>query len=137
MRSASTPAIWGPLAQAQKPPTIEGRWLVVSHAVDGDGQDTKGAKVQFAKGNFTLEEQNGEVQKCSYKVDTSKMPNQIDFTATEGAQKDQVFQGIFMLKGDRLTLCMARPGSDRPTEAASTEGSGHILIVLERGKSPR
>ncbi len=123
--------------QTQKTPTLEGRWIVVSHAVDGDGQDTKGAKVQFAKGNFTLEEQNGEVQKCSYKADTSRVPNQIDFTPTDGTQKDQVFPGIFTLKGDRLTVCLARPGSDRPAETASTEGSGNILIVLDRAKSQR
>ena len=114
---------------------LEGRWIVVTHTVDGDGQDTAGAKVNIAEGKFTLTEQNGDVQKCTYKMDTTTKPKQIDFTASEGNQKGQVFKGIFMLKGNRLTLCMARPDGDRPTEATAKEGSGQILIVLEPAKS--
>jgi hypothetical protein len=48
-----------------------------------------------------------------------------------------VFQGILILAGNQLTLWLARPGEDRPTEASSTEGSGHILLVLERANSER
>jgi uncharacterized protein (TIGR03067 family) len=128
-----------PLQQVkpEKTPKLEGRWIVVSQTVDGDEQDMKGDKVHIAKGKFTLEEHNGEVQKATYKEDTSKTPSHIDFTATEGIQKDEVFKGIFILKGNRLTICLARPGSDRPMEAASKEGSGHILIILEPAKSKR
>lgn len=121
----------------EKTGQLEGRWIVVSHTLDGDEQDTKGAKVHFAKGKFTLEEDNGEVQKAAYKEDASKKPSHIDLTGTEGIQKDQVFQGIFIRKGSRLTICLAPPGSDRPSEASSKEGSGHILFVLEPAKSKR
>ena len=123
--------------KTEKTGQLEGRWIVVAHSVDGDEQDTNGAKVHFAHGKFTLEENNGEVQKAAYKEDASKKPSHIDLTGTEGQQKDQVFQGIFIRKGNQLTICLARPGSDRPTEASSKEGSGHILIVLEPAKSKR
>jgi uncharacterized protein (TIGR03067 family) len=128
-----------PLQQVKTETTtkLEGRWIVVSHTLDGDEQDSKGDKVHIAKGRFTLEEHSGEVQKATYKEDTSKKPSHIDFTAVEGIQKGQVFKGIFMLTGNRLTLCLARPGDDRPTEASSKEGSGHILIILEPAKSER
>ena len=32
--------------------TLEGRWIVVSHTLDGDEQDSKGDKVYIAKGRF-------------------------------------------------------------------------------------
>jgi uncharacterized protein (TIGR03067 family) len=128
-----------PLQQVKTDKTakVEGRWIVVSGAVDGDEQDVKGDKVHIAKGNFTMEQHGGEVQKATYKEDTSKKPSHIDFTATEGIQKGQVFKGIFIIEGNRLTLCLARPGDDRPTEALSKEGSGHLLLVLELAKSER
>jgi len=48
-----------------------------------------------------------------------------------------VFKGILILEENLLKLCLARPGDDRPTEASSQEGSGHILLVLEPTKSER
>jgi uncharacterized protein (TIGR03067 family) len=123
--------------KTEKTAKLEGRWIVLSGTVDGDEQDMKGDKVYIAKGKFTMEQHGGEVQKATYKVHASKKASHIDFTATEGIQKGEVFKGIFILNDDRLTLCLARPGSDRPTEAASKEGSGHILIILEPAKSER
>ena len=116
---------------------FEGRWTVVSGAVDGDQQDMEGAKVHLAKGKITLEERNGEEQSGTYKADTSKKPIHFDTTPKHGKDKDKVFKGILILEGNQLTICLARPGDDRPTEASSKEGSGHILLVLERAKSER
>ena len=48
-------------AKSQKAAKLEGRWIVVTHTVDGDEQDTPGAKVNIAEGKFTLEEANGDV----------------------------------------------------------------------------
>jgi len=121
--------------KTEKTGKLEGRWIVVSGTVDGDEQDMKGAKVSIAKGMFTLEEQSGEVQKATYKVDASKKPSHIDLTATEGRQKDEVFKGIILFDGNRLTLCLASPGNDRPTEASSKDGSGQILLVLDPAKA--
>lgn len=41
---------------------------------------------------------------------------------------------IFIFEESLLKFCLARPGDDRPTEASSEEGSGHILLVLEHAK---
>jgi uncharacterized protein (TIGR03067 family) len=135
VRGGDPGAIRAQQAQTQSTANLEGRWIVVSHTVDGDEQDPAGTKVHIAKGKFTVKEANGDVQKATYKVDTTTKPHQIDMTASEGVQKDQVFKGIFILKGARLTLCLARPDSDRPTEPTAKEGSGHMLFVLEPAKS--
>jgi uncharacterized protein (TIGR03067 family) len=123
--------------KTDKTAKFEGRWIVVSGTVDGDAQDLKGDKVHLAKGKFLLEEHNGEKQEGTYKVDTSKKPRHIDFTPRQGRDKDKVFKGIFVLEGKLLTICLARPGDDRPSEASSKDGSGHILIILEPAESER
>jgi hypothetical protein len=56
-------------------------------------------------------------------------------TSKQGKDKDKLFKGILILEENKLTICLARPGEDRPTEASSKEGSGHILLVLEPDKS--
>ncbi len=121
--------------KAEKASKFEGRWIVVSGAVDGNGQDMQGDKVHISKGKFTLEEQDGNKQEATYEADTTKKPHQIDFKPTEGKDKGKVYKGILIFEESLLKLCLARPGDDRPTEASSKDGSGHILLVLEPAKS--
>jgi uncharacterized protein (TIGR03067 family) len=123
--------------KAEKPAKFEGRWIVVSATIDGDAQDMQGDKVHIAKGKITIEEHNGDEQTGTYESDTSKKPSHIDVTPKAGKDKDKVFKGILILEDNQLKICLARPGDDRPTEASSKEGSGHILIVLEPAKSER
>jgi uncharacterized protein (TIGR03067 family) len=136
-QSANPDPIAAKQVKTEKPAKFEGQWIVVSGTVDGDAQDMKGDKVHLAKGKLTIEEQNGEKQEGTYEADTSKKPGHIDVTPTQGKDKDKLFKGILILEGNQLTICLARPGDDRPTAAASKEGSGHILLVLEPTKSER
>jgi uncharacterized protein (TIGR03067 family) len=121
--------------KAEKSSKFEGRWTVVSGTVDGDSQDMGGDKVHISKGKFTLEEQDGNEQEATYEADTTKKPYHIDIKPTRGKDKGKVHKGILIFEGNLLKLCLARPGDDRPTEASSKEGSGHILLVLEPVKS--
>ena len=95
----------------------------------------QGDKVGISKGKFTLEEHDGNKQEATYEADTTKKPHEIDFKPTQGKDKGKVHKGIFIFEESLLKLCLARPGDDRPTEASSEEGSGHILLVLEPAKS--
>ena len=121
--------------KADESSRFEGRWSVVSGTVDGDGQDMRGNKVHISKGKFTLLEQDGSEQEATYEADTTMKPHHIDVTPKQGKDKGKVFKGILILEENLLKLCLARPGDDRPTEASSQEGSGHILLVLEPAKS--
>ena len=123
--------------KAEKSSKFEGRWIVVSSTVDGDAQDMQGDKVHIAKGRIKVEEHGGEVQEGTYEADTTKKPHHIDITPMHGKDKGKVFKGILIFDENLLKICLARPGDDRPTEASSQEGSGHLLLVLEPAKSER
>jgi uncharacterized protein (TIGR03067 family) len=123
--------------KAEKSSKFEGRWIVVSSTVDGDAQDMQGDRVNIAKGKIKVEEHGGEVQEGTYEADTTKKPHHIDVTPMHGKDKGKVFKGILIFDENLLKICLARPGDDRPTEASSQEGSGHLLLVLEPAKSER
>jgi uncharacterized protein (TIGR03067 family) len=123
--------------KAEKSSKFEGRWIVVSSTVDGDAQDMQGDKVHIAKGKIKVEEHGGDVQEGTYEADTTKKPHHIDVTPQHGKDKGKVFKGILIFEENLLKICLARPGDDRPSEASSQEGSGHLLLVLEPAKSER
>ena len=123
--------------KAEKSSKFEGRWIVVSSTIDGDPQDVQGDKVHIAKGKIRVDEHGGEVQEGTYEADTTKKPHHIDVTPMHGKDKGKVFKGILIFEENLLKICLARPGDDRPTEASSQEGSGHLLLVLEPAKSER
>ncbi len=119
--------------QGDKPAKLDGTWVVESmkHG-DEENAGAKGDKVTFAGDKITIKEKGGEEKHAAYKADPAKKPAQIDVTPSEGNEQGEVHKGIYVLKGDELTICLARPGTDRPTEPAS--GSGLMLVVLKRAK---
>ena len=81
------------------------------------------------RGNF----RNDKEQKCSYSVDGSKSPKQLDFTP-EGAPGP--IHAIYEIKGDELKVCLRHASSKdgRPTEFASMPDSKLVLIVFKKMK---
>jgi uncharacterized protein (TIGR03067 family) len=68
-------------------------------------------------------------------VDSSKNPKTIDFHFESGADKDKKSLGIYRFDGpDRLILCWAEPGKERPTKFESKEDAGILKQVLVRKK---
>ena len=49
-----------------------------------------------------------------------------------GSEKGETYLGIYKIEGDTLKWCVAVPGSERPSEFA-TSGSD-FLLVLKRQK---
>jgi uncharacterized protein (TIGR03067 family) len=65
-----------------------------------------------------------------YKINPTRTPREIDF------DKDSFFgTGIYALRGDRLTICLARgKGQKRPTAFELTPRGADTLILLARVK---
>jgi uncharacterized protein (TIGR03067 family) len=108
---------------------LKGSWSLVK--LDANGQSVPEEQTRDVTVEITatdLRFNNGP--KFAVKLDPTTTPPLIDVT-TE--QKD-VFEGIFQLKGDTLTICVGPPGPvrERPTEFSG--GTGRILLVLQRKK---
>jgi uncharacterized protein (TIGR03067 family) len=116
----------------------EGTWQVVSLEVDGNKANEEDAKkitvINEADGKWAIEVEGKVVAKGTSEIDPTKKPKTVDLTMTEGDDKGKTFLGIYELADDTRKVCLAQAGKDRPTELASSAGSGHILAVLKRVK---
>jgi uncharacterized protein (TIGR03067 family) len=114
---------------------IEGTWRVVALVVDGNPANEEDAKkltvVNGSDGAWSLRSEDQEISKGSSSFDPTKKLKTIDFTPTEGADKDKQFLGIYELGEKTRKLCFAPSGKERPTEFSSTPGSEHILVTFE------
>jgi uncharacterized protein (TIGR03067 family) len=68
------------------------------------------------------------------RIDSTKIPKEIDILDETGMKNGQTKLGIYELDGDTYTYCLAPPGKPRPTEFSSKEGSGYSLGVSKREK---
>jgi uncharacterized protein (TIGR03067 family) len=117
---------------------FEGTWRYTFLEVEGKRlpeDASKGIRLILAGQNFTLKQGPTDL-KGTYKVDLTKKPKQIDVTFADGPDKGKTVQGIYELDGDTYRVCMGLPGKSRPTAFESKPGSGHVLEVLKREKSP-
>ena len=72
---------------------------------------------------------------CPYTIDAAKKPKEIDLKVEEGPEQERgTWKGIYELKGDELTLCLALPNEARPTEFETKEGEKTMLLKLKRTK---
>jgi uncharacterized protein (TIGR03067 family) len=123
---------------AQELKNLAGQWLITEQEHGGKKTPAKvllDLAVEVAGAKMTTRERN-DVKEASTIVvlDAKAKPAAIDLKITTGADVDKVVKGIYKLKGDDLTICVAEPGKDRPGAFAAREGTGHTLLVFKRVK---
>jgi uncharacterized protein (TIGR03067 family) len=74
--------------------------------------------------------QGGREEWAAYTLDTSTQPHSLALTPTTGPDAGQPVQGIYTREADRLTICLAEPGRDRPATFSSEPGSGQVVFRL-------
>jgi RNA polymerase sigma factor (sigma-70 family) len=115
---------------------ILGFWKAVSVEMNGkkdpDEKDIadliKTLKCIFTKDKQVIELAGG-AKEYTYKLDPTQKPKAIDLDG------DVSVPAVYSLDGDTLKLClpnMGKGGGDRPTEMATKEGDGRVLVVLKR-----
>ena len=67
-----------------------------------------------------------------YRVNPWAQPPTIDVLVTQGASRGQTMLGIYEIAGDRLRVCLAAAGRERPRDFSPQIGSGHVLQELKR-----
>jgi uncharacterized protein (TIGR03067 family) len=63
-----------------------------------------------------------------------KKPKQLDAVPSDGPIKGQTVEHIYEIEGDKLRICLALPGTNRPTQFKSEAGSGLWLFTYNRVK---
>jgi uncharacterized protein (TIGR03067 family) len=115
---------------------MEGDWGAISMEVDGTKVPDEDAMAYFrtVKGDeYTVSRYRKALGKGTIRLDATKKPRAID-ARPAGAGEGKSLLGIYEFDGNKLKLCFARPGAERPTEFVSKEGSGHTLTIWQREK---
>jgi uncharacterized protein (TIGR03067 family) len=115
---------------------LQGKWLVTSGVMDGieiPKDQIKGDLV-FKDNTYTYTVGDTESGGGTFKLDPSKKPKVMDSVPSDGPVKGQIIEEIYEIDGDNLKICLALPGSKRPTEFKAPEGSGRWLFTYKRMK---
>jgi uncharacterized protein (TIGR03067 family) len=112
---------------------MAGTWKTVVH--EAFGQPTPKDEIEKTAGKLIVEGDSYKVyfgkdfiDKGTIKLDANKTPRQIDIKT----QNDEIMKGIYKIEKDEMTVCVGRPGIDRPTEFKTKEGQ--MLIGYKRVK---
>jgi len=113
---------------------LQGTWSVTS--LEMDGQQMSGDMLADAqiviKGKRFTSTGMGAIYKGTLKLDPSTTPPQLDMKFDAGPEKGNTNLGIYKIDGKTWKLCLATRGPVRPSQFASTSGSGFALEVLTR-----
>ena len=130
----------GPEKQTTKAPddarAIRGTWKVIKANKGGveppDADEVK-KNPWVITADKIIVKRNGEDRESSYKLDPSKKPKAFDLTPLTGPdeEKGKLFQGIYILTGDTLKICITGPGQERP---ADFKAAGAYQFELRRAK---
>lgn len=114
---------------------MQGDWHCEKFVRDGQAASDDEAQALFrsVKGDaFTVFRFRKKGSAGKFTLDAAKSPKQIDFVFE--VPKAFTMKGIYKLEGDRLTLCYAGPGQERPKAFESKEDSGVSLTVWVKEK---
>jgi uncharacterized protein (TIGR03067 family) len=112
---------------------MAGTWRETARIRDGQTlkPDELGGFRQDAQGNVTL---LGPLAPpglaYSVKLEPTATPKKIDYVIPNNLAATRL--GIYELTGDTLRICLARPGSERPTTFGSPSDAGLVLSTYVR-----
>ena len=114
---------------------LQGTWQLVSAMQDGQALPEDKVKqttivIKDDTFRFPGSAEYATSREGTIKLDQTKTPNEMDAISTE----KEVMLGIYALEENGYKVCFAPTGKPRPTEFASTPGSGYILQSWERQK---
>ncbi len=113
---------------------LQGVWVVAALEADGASlprETLSGARVEIKGGRFSGTGM-GAVYEGTLRLNSKPRPRQIDMRFDKGPEAGNLNRGIYEIKRGAWRLCLATRGDARPTEFATSAGSGHALETLKR-----
>jgi uncharacterized protein (TIGR03067 family) len=120
---------------------LAGVWQEVSRQRDGLVVPAAQLAILTQTETGEARQQLGErvVYEGKVSIDTTRNPKAIDYLQTSGASPagspGDVRLGIYEIDGDRLRICLARAGAERPKTFDASAGTGLVLSTYERRKN--
>jgi uncharacterized protein (TIGR03067 family) len=115
---------------------MQSTWQAALMNRDGEIQPLQGA---FANLQLIVKDdrrtiRSGEIifSEAYYRLNPAAEPPTIDLVVTKGGSRGQIMLGIYEISGDRLRVCYAVPGRERPRDFTPKAGSGHALQEMTR-----
>ena len=115
---------------------FQGNWTIESVIVEGKElpAEVVGAfKMSFKDNNYTVLI-GQEKTEGSFSLDPSKNPKTIDIVPENGPDRGRKQLGIYEIDGDKIKICAAQPGKDRPTNFETKDKIGYTVMILRRAK---
>lgn len=115
---------------------MRGTWRMAAMNQEGDSVPLGGnlAKLQLVVDGDRRTVRAGQIlySHAYYRIDPAASPPAIDVFVTQGGSSGQTMLGIYEVSGDRLRVCLASHGRERPRDFSPKAGSGHVLQELRR-----
>lgn len=112
---------------------LQGEWKVEKALLGGKDltEPLQKQKFTFTADKLKLHDPDRDTtQELPFEIDVSAKPPLIDMTSKD----NEKFEGIFVLKGDDLRICIALQAGNRPLEFASPDDSKIALVEFKRVK---
>src|SRR5262249_14884653 len=108
---------------------MQGTWRAVLMNRDGEMQPLQGAfadlQLVVRDDRRTIKSGPTILSEAYYRLNPAAEPPTIDLVVTRGGSRGQIMLGIYEIAGDRLRVCYAVPGRERPRDFTPKAGSGH------------
>jgi uncharacterized protein (TIGR03067 family) len=114
----------------------QGEWRAVSMETDGkQSSEEQLKKLKLTVNGTAYHFQNGSFSEHgAYRFNAATIPKQLDIVVGDGKDKGKVYQTIYKISGDELTICLEAANQKRPTEFTGRAGSGCVLEIWKRVK---
>jgi uncharacterized protein (TIGR03067 family) len=116
---------------------LQGTWVLLSMETEGHdvpAEDFKDWTAVYEGNRLTLKAGERVRRRGIITVDPTRRPKAINTWDQDGPYEDQTVPGIYAIEGDRLKLCFARPGQERPKEFTTKTGAAFLFCVYQRQK---
>ncbi len=133
-------ASWPQLARhVEQLRALEGTWAFTHLELDGNAvpPNMMGNSRILIDGDCFRTESPEATYEGVFNINVEAEPHEIDIEFIAGPEAGNWNFGIFELAGDQFELCLDMNGQPRPTEFATSHGSGHAYERLTRSSAAR